>query len=169
LRQDHAVGMVHRGEQMHLPHPVLAGAAQGLAVDRDRLASRPWCGWWLLVGQPPADDQVQRVRVDAGQYAAHGRLACWLVGAAQRVAAHPERGQDGLGRVRRPFPDRRQGPGPGQHRGHRDRKDANQRVASAASLPWVGDLREVVEQAAALVRRERDGRVRPMGDGGNEG
>jgi hypothetical protein len=42
-------------------------------------------------------------------------------------------------------------------------------VPSAASLPWIGDLGEVVEQAAALVRRERDGRVRPMGDGGNEG
>jgi hypothetical protein len=50
-----------------------------------------------------------------GQDAAHGRLAWWLVGAAQWVAAHSQRGKDRLGRVHRPLPDRCQGPGAGQH------------------------------------------------------
>jgi hypothetical protein len=62
-------------------------------------ASAGWSVGWLLVGQPPVDDLVQRVRIDAGQHAAHGGLAGWLVDPAQRVAASPERGRDRPRRV----------------------------------------------------------------------
>jgi hypothetical protein len=37
LGEDRAAGVVHRGQQVHLRAGVMAGAAQGLAVDRDRL------------------------------------------------------------------------------------------------------------------------------------
>jgi hypothetical protein len=52
---------------------------------------------WLLVGQPGADGQVQRVGVDAGQHATHGGFAWWPIDPAQRVTEDPERGEDRLG------------------------------------------------------------------------
>jgi hypothetical protein len=107
------------------------------------------------------------VGVDAGQHAAHGGLAWWPIGPAQRVAAHPERGQHRLGRVSRPFADRGQGSGAGQHGGDRDGQYRAQPVPSAASLSGVGDRGEVVEQAAALVRRQRDRGIQPLGGRGN--
>ena len=67
----------------------------------------------------------------------------------------PERGQDRPGRVSRPLADRGQGPGAGQHRGDRDGQHRGQRVPSAAALSWVGDVGEVVEQAAALAGCQR--------------
>jgi hypothetical protein len=36
-------------------------------------------------------------------------------------------------------------------------------VPSAAALSWVGELGEVLEQAAALVGRQRGGRGRSLG------
>ena len=75
---------------------------------------------WLLVGQPPADHPVQRVRVNAGQHAADGGLGRWPPDPAQRVAARPKRGQ---------------------HRA--------ECVPSATAVAWVGDLGEAVEQATA--------------------
>jgi hypothetical protein len=163
--------VVHRGEQVDLAAIWgAAGAAQGLAVDRDRPPA-PRSGWeWsrlVVVGQPPADGQVQRVGVDAGQHAAHGGLVGWPPDPAQGVAAHPERGQDRPGRVSRPLTDRGQGPGAGQHRGDRHRQDRAQRVPSAAALSWVGDRGEVAEQVTALDRRQRDGREGPLRGGGD--
>jgi hypothetical protein len=90
------------------------------------------------------------VGVDAGQHAAHGRLAGWPPDSAQRVAAHPQGGQDRLGRVRRPLADRGQGLGAGEHGGDGDGQHRAQRVPSAAPLAWVGDLGEVAEQVTAL-------------------
>jgi hypothetical protein len=79
------------------------------------------------------------------------------------MTAHPQRGQDGLGRVSGPLADRGQGPGAGQHGGDRDGQHRAQRVLSAAPVAGVGDLGEVLEQAAALVGRQRRGRSRPLG------
>jgi hypothetical protein len=107
---------------------------------------------------------VQRVRVDAGEDAAHGRLRGWPEGAGQGMTAHPERGQDRAGRVRGPLTDRGQRPGAGQHRGDRDAEHDDQRMPSAAPLAGVGDLGEVVQQAAALARCQRGGRGQPLGD-----
>jgi hypothetical protein len=168
LGQDRAAGVVHRGEQMHRQPGVMAAAAQGLAVDRDRPTRparrrrRPGGRWgWLLAGQPRADHLVQGVGVDAGQHAAHGRLGGWPPRAGQRMTAHPERGQHRLGRVSCPLGDRGQGRGAGRHRA--------KRVPSAAALSWVGELGEVLEQAAALVGCQRGGRGRPLGSGGDGG
>jgi hypothetical protein len=108
-------------------------------------------------GQPSADGPVQRVGVDAGQHAAHGRLGGWPEGAGQRVAAGPERGQDLAGRIRSPLADRGQRPGAGQHRADRDAEHHSQRVPSAASLAGVDELGEVLKQAAALVAGQRGG------------
>jgi hypothetical protein len=173
LAQDRQGGVVHRGEQVDLRIGVVAAAAQGLAVDRDRPPGRPGCRWrpggrWgWLVGQPPADHLVQRVRVDARQDAADGGLGGWPIDPAQRVAARPERGQDRLGRVGCPFADRGQGLGAGQHRGDRDGQHRAQRVPSATTVPGVGDVGEVVEQAAALVGWHRVGRGQPVGNCGD--
>jgi hypothetical protein len=49
LGQDAAAGVVHHRQQAHLRPGVVAAAAQGLAVDRDRLP--PWAGcrrWWVV-------------------------------------------------------------------------------------------------------------------------
>jgi hypothetical protein len=124
---------------------------------------------WLLVGQPGADDQVQRVGVDAGQHAADGGLGGWPEGAGQRIAARPERGQDLAGRVGGPFADRGQGLGASQHRSDRHGQHRGERVSSAAALPGVGDGGEVVEQAAALVGWQRGEGGRPLGSRGNGG
>jgi hypothetical protein len=115
-----------------------------------------------------ADGPVQRVGVDAGQHAAHGRLPWWPEGAGQRAAAGPERGKDLAGRIRGPLADRGQRLGAGQHRADRDAEHADQRVPSAASLAGVGELGEVLEQAAALVAGQRGGcgRMSGRGDGG---
>jgi hypothetical protein len=172
LGQDRAGGVVHRGQQVHLRGSVVAAATQGLAVDRDRLPPhrrayqrRPGGRWgWLLVGQPPADDLVQRVGVDAGQHAADGGLGGRPPGAGQRVAANPERGQHLARRVAGPFADRGQGLGAGQHGGDRDGQHGGQRMPSAAAVSRVGDLGEVVEQAAALVGDQRGGRGQPLGN-----
>ena len=52
LGKDGAGGVVHRGEQVDLPALGVAGAAQRLAVDRDR----PWPSvGTVAVGQPGAD------------------------------------------------------------------------------------------------------------------
>jgi hypothetical protein len=117
--------------------------------------------------QPCTDGAVEGVGVDAGQDAAHGGLGWWAVDPAQRVVAHPERGQDGLGRVRGPLADGGQGPGAGQHGGDRDGQHGGQCMPSAAPMPGVGDLGEVAEQVTALVGRQRGGRSQPLGSRGN--
>jgi hypothetical protein len=66
------------------------------------------------------------------------------------MTALPQRGQHRHGRVRGPLADRGQRPGAGQHRGDRDAEHAGQRMPAAAAVVWVGELGEVVEQAAAM-------------------
>jgi hypothetical protein len=82
---------------------------------------------------------------------------------AQGMTAHPQRGQHRRGRVRGPLADRGQRPGAGQHRGDRDAEHAGQRMPAAAVVAWVGELGEVVEQAAALRAGQRGGRGRMSG------
>jgi hypothetical protein len=121
----------------------------------------------LPVGQPSADDQVQRVGVDTGQHAADGGLAGWPPDPAQRVVAHPGRGQDRPGRICGPLADRGQGSGAGQHRGDRHGQHYAQRVPSASPVPWVGDLGEVAEQVTALGGCQHDGRIQLLRGGGD--
>jgi hypothetical protein len=65
LGEDDAGGVVHRGQQVGLPAVCCAaGAAQGLAVDRDR--PRPLLGL-VAVCKPRADRGGQRLRVHAAQ------------------------------------------------------------------------------------------------------
>ena len=112
---------------------------------------------------------AQRVGVDAGQHAAHGGLARWPPGAGQGVTAHPERRQHLAGRVAGPLTDRGQGAGTGHYRGHGHGQYRAQRVPSAAPVPRVGDLGEVVEQVTALLGCQRGRRVPPVGSGRNGG
>jgi hypothetical protein len=154
---------------VHRRGAVVAAAAQGLAVDRDRPA-RAGCWrrdgrWgWLLVGQPGADGTIQRVGVDAAQHAAHGGLTGWPEGAGPRITAHPERGQHLAGRISGPPTDHGQGPGAGQHRADRDAEHADQCMPPATPVAGVGDLGEVAEQVTALVGDPRSGRSQPIGD-----
>jgi hypothetical protein len=53
LREDHALTVEHRGEQLHLSAVGASGAAQRLAVDRDRqqlLVTAVAGGWVGLLG-----------------------------------------------------------------------------------------------------------------------
>jgi hypothetical protein len=122
---------------------------------------------WLLGDQPGADGAVQHIGVDAGQHPAHGGLAGWPPDPAQRVAAHPERGQDRPGRICGPLADRDQGPSAGQDGGDRHGHHHAQRVPSASPVPWVGDLGEVAEQVTALGGCQHDGRIQLLRGGGD--
>jgi hypothetical protein len=100
LGQDRAGGVVHRGEQVD-PAAVgwAAGAAQGLAVDRDRppapLPPLPP----VTVGQPGADRHRQCLVVGAAQGAADGGLGRDRPLAGGRTAAGAQRGAHHRGPV----------------------------------------------------------------------
>jgi hypothetical protein len=47
------------------------------------------------------------------------------------------------------------------------RQHRAERVPSAAAVAWVGDMGEVVEQAAALAGCQRGGRGQPLGNRSN--
>jgi hypothetical protein len=70
--------------------------------------------------------------------------------------------------VRGPLADRGQGPGAGQHGGHRHGHRA-QRVPPAAALSGVGELGEVIEQILALVGYQRSAHGQPLGNRCNGG
>jgi hypothetical protein len=174
LSQDGTTGVLHRRQQVHRGGVVVAAAAQGLAVDGDCLP--PWAGgwwrggwWWLVPGSPGTDGTVQRVGVDAAQHTADGGLVGWPGGAGPGVAAYPERGQDRAGRISGPLTDRGQRSGSGEHGDDRDAQHRSQGVPSAASVAWVGELGEVVEQTTALVGCQRGGRGQPMSNSGDGG
>jgi hypothetical protein len=58
LGEDRAAGVVHRGQQVDLRAGVVAAAAQGLAVDRDRPPATPAGAGVLPLGQPPGKSPV---------------------------------------------------------------------------------------------------------------
>jgi hypothetical protein len=75
LREDHALTVEHRGEQLHLSAVGASGAAQRLAVDRDRqqllVTAVAGAGWVCSASQPPSarsswsgsTDRIARRRV----------------------------------------------------------------------------------------------------------
>jgi hypothetical protein len=118
-------------------------------------------GCWRASHAPMVESSG--VGTDAGQHPAYGRLGGWPEGAGQGMTAHPERGQDRVGRIRGPLADRGQRPGAGQHRAGRHGQHHAQWVPSAAPLSGVGELSEVLEQAAVLVAHQRGRRGRRDG------
>jgi hypothetical protein len=81
-------------------------------------------------------------------------------------------GQHLAGHVAGPLADRDQGSWAGQHRGYGHGQHRGQRVPSAASVAWVGDLGEVAEQVTALLGCQGGRPSQPMGgrngdDGGS--
>jgi hypothetical protein len=148
LGQHDAGGVVHAGELVEAA-AVLAGAAQGLAVDRDRPPTVPLVGVGAA-GQPGAEHGCERFGIDAGQDPADRGLLRWTATPGERVAAGPECCQDRLGQVSSPFADRGQRPGAGQHRGRRDGEDAGQRVSAATAGAWVGQRGQAGQQVGGL-------------------
>jgi len=57
LGEDRTSGVIHHGEQVDRRAGVVAAAAQGLAVDRDRPRHAGWARV-LPVGQPPGKSPV---------------------------------------------------------------------------------------------------------------
>jgi hypothetical protein len=138
LGEDDAGGVVHRGEQVGLPAVCgAAGAAQGLAVDRDRPSPLVGLVGLVAVGKPRADRGGQRRRVHAGQ----GPTDRGLGGdrphpaAGGRIAAGPQRGTHGLGCVRGPLGDRGDPPGARQDRGSGEHQDGDQRMPAPGAGP----------------------------------
>ena len=147
LGDDHAVTVKHRGEQLDLP---AGGAAQPLAIDRDRgqgffKAPRGGQG-----GQPAADEHVQRGGVKGLQQGADPLLAGGGDPPAQRVRRPAECGQQLLRQVSSLVACFPEVPRPGKraHCGHRQHE--HQAVAPAPPPPWVRDLREHPQQARDL-------------------
>jgi hypothetical protein len=155
LGEDDAGGVVHRGQQVGLPAVCCAaGAAQGLAVDRDRPS--PLVGL-VAVCKPRADRGGQRL----GVHAAQGPADRGLGGdrphpaAGAGIAAGPERGTHGLGCVRGPLGDRGDRPRARQDRGSGEHQDGDQRMPAPSAGPGVGDGGEVGEQVRCLGWSER--------------
>jgi hypothetical protein len=92
LGEDDAGGVVHRGQQVGLPAVCCAaGAAQGLAVDRDRPSPLLGLVGLVAVCKPRADRGGQRLRVHAAQGpagAAHQHLQHPPARDPQRVGGH---------------------------------------------------------------------------------
>jgi hypothetical protein len=172
LAQDAGGGVVYDRQQVHLPVAVVAAAAQGLAVDRDRRRGRQSGGSGRLIGGcwPASQAPMARSRASGSTRASTRRTVASPGGCQAPVMGRgaPERGQGLAGCVAGPLTDRGQEPGAGQHRADRDAEHADQRVPPAAPMSWVGDVGKVVQQAAALVGCEHGerGRVGDRGSGG---
>jgi hypothetical protein len=101
LGQHGTGGVIHRGQQVDLP-AVASGAAQCLAVDRDRTST---LAGTVTVSQPCADHGGQQVRVHPDEGPADGGLGRHHP-AVGGIAACTERGADRLGGVGGPLGDR---------------------------------------------------------------
>jgi hypothetical protein len=108
LGQHRAVGVVHHGQQVDLAAVCCAsGAAQRLAVDRDRPSPPIMAvGMGMAAGKPAADHRGQGLGVQPGKGAADRGLGGHRPVAGEGVAAGAERGTDRLGRVGGPLGDR---------------------------------------------------------------
>jgi len=153
LGQDHAGGVVHRGQQVDLA-AVASGAPQGFAVDRDR----PWPSvGTVAVGQPGADHTGQGLGVKPGEGAADRGFAGDgpHPAAGAGIAAGSERGTHRLGGVGGPLGDRGDRPRARQDRGRGEHQDGDQRVPAPRTGPGVGDGGQVGEQVWCLGWSER--------------
>ena len=130
LPEDHAAGVLERGQQVPARTVGHARSAQCLAVRRDHAAAA-WRRSGALLG-PGADRVVQGISVQILQGAAERGLA-------RHHAGDPEHVQGGLVSVGGPFRDCRERPGAGQHRAHRQAQDHRQPVTQPASCARAGD------------------------------
>jgi hypothetical protein len=160
LGQHGAGGVVHRGEQMGLP-AVVSGAAQRLAVDRDRPST---LARTVTVGKPRADRGGQGLGVKPGEGPADRGFGRYHP-AVGGIAAGAERGTDWLRGVRGPLRDRGDRPGAGQDRSGGHGQDRDQRVAPACACSRVTDGGEVGEQTRRFGWPEGVG-VGELGKGG---
>jgi hypothetical protein len=148
-----AGGVVHRGQQVHLAAGCCAsGAAQRLAVDRDR---PPPSVQRIAVGKPGADRCGQGFGVKPAERAADGGLAGDCPVAGERIAASAERGTDRLRGIGGPFGDRGDRPRTGYDRSSGKARDGDQRVAAPGACPWVRDGGQVGEQLRCFSFLER--------------
>jgi hypothetical protein len=142
LGEDGAGGVVHRGEQVDLP-AVASGAAERLAVDRDRT---PPLASVVTVGQPRTDRGSQRLGVQTGQGPADRGLGRHRPTAGEWIAVGAERCADRLVSVDGPLGDRGERPCAGQHRCGSDGEDGNQWMATPGAGSRVVDGGEIGEQ-----------------------
>jgi len=166
LGQHGAGGMVHRGEQVDLALAVVgcaAGAAEGLAVDRDR-PSLPSSlimvvAMVVAAGKPCADRCGQGLGVKPGEGAADRGFGRDRPdpSAGAGIASGAERGTDRLGCVGGPFGDRGDRPRTGQDRGSGEHENGNQRVPAPGASPGVGDGSQIGEQLRRFSWSERTG------------
>jgi len=151
LGEHRAGGVVHRAEQVDLPAlgAAGAGAAERLAVDRDRPSM---LAGTVAVGKPGADRGGQRLGVHAGERPADRGLGGDgpHPAAGQGIVTGPERGTHGLGCVGGPLGDRGDRPGARQDHSSGEQQDGDQRVTAPGAGPWVGDGGEVGDQVWRL-------------------
>jgi hypothetical protein len=165
LGQHRAGGVVHPRQQVRRATVAggVAGAAQGLAVDRYRRL--PWplplVGGGTVVavtlGQPGGDRGGQGVGVKPAERAADGGLGGDRSAPGKRIAAGAERGADRLGRIGGPLGDGGKRPRPSQHRGRRQGQDGDQWVVAPGAGAWVANGGQVGEQVRGLGFLQRVG------------
>ena len=135
------------GEQVRGLARRVFGTADGLAVDGEVAQADPAGGGFLA--QPGAQRGVGLAGVDAGDRALDGLQAGRTAAAGGRAGAQPAAGQGLLRHRRGELADRVDGVRAAQLRDRDHDEDRFQGVALAAGLAVVGDLAQVLQQAAA--------------------
>jgi hypothetical protein len=142
--------MIEDRHQLDLPAVIVAGTAQGLAVERHhhpvlltRSQTTGLTRWARpLTGEQPAgQDPLQRTRVDRAQHPTERR------GMRSRPAH-----ADGLVGPSGPLGDRRPGPSAGQHRPQGKEQHRLQAVTTTAGPARIGHRRQRLQQRDRLAR-----------------
>jgi hypothetical protein len=167
LGEHGAGGVVHGGQQVDLPAVVAFGAAQRLAVDRDRPPPL-LLGGTVTVGEPRADHGRQRGWVDAAKGPADGGLGGHHPAVGGGTAG-AERGTHRLEASAAHSAIAVTDRGAGQDRGGGQGQDRDQGVATAAGPPGVVDGGEVGEQVRRVGWSERVGVAQCGQAGGDRG
>jgi hypothetical protein len=127
---------------------VASGAADGLAVDRDRTSSALVRA--VTVSQPRADHAREGLGVQAGKGPADRGLGRDRPAAGERIAVRAERGTDLLVCVSGPFGDRGDRACTSQHCAGGDGEDGDQRMPTPGAGSRVTDGCEVGEQVGCF-------------------
>ncbi|GAA1113760.1 hypothetical protein GCM10009663_63180 [Kitasatospora arboriphila] len=103
------------------------------------------------VGEPAGHRPIQRVAVDPGQQAPHGRFRRQAPMRGQGIDAHADLFQHMRPGVGDPLADRQQRRRAGQHRASGQREDGDQGMAHSAWVAGVGHLCQALQQPGYLL------------------
>lgn len=152
LRQDDLLGLVQRGQQVHLGAG-RAATAQCLAVDRDHPPTRP--GQTRPAQQPAAYGGIEGVGVDASQHPGQSAVVRHPPDTGERVAGGAETVPHHVRQIGCPLDDLHDPAGSRDHRRDRDREQSRQRMDPAARVPRIRNPGQGLQQPRRVLFRQR--------------